>query len=204
MAGKGRPGPAKAPPKPCSIEGCEGRQIARGLCAKHYQRQKAHGDPTVCLRNNETPNGAARDWLRDHVGHQGEECLTWPFAVNRRGYATVAFGGSKIASRAICILAHGEPPTPDHQAAHSCGNGDQACMNPRHLRWATQHQNMADQIDHGTRAHGDSHGRRKLSSRDVEAIRHLGKTMLQKDVAAQFGISREQVGKILRGERWAA
>jgi hypothetical protein len=29
----------------CSIENCSGIPIARGLCRKHYTRQRRHGDP---------------------------------------------------------------------------------------------------------------------------------------------------------------
>jgi hypothetical protein len=29
----------------CSIEGCDAKPVARGLCAKHYMRQRRAGDP---------------------------------------------------------------------------------------------------------------------------------------------------------------
>jgi hypothetical protein len=31
----------------CTIEGCQSRANARGLCAKHYMRARRHGDPTM-------------------------------------------------------------------------------------------------------------------------------------------------------------
>ena len=33
------------PDATCSIDGCDGRVVARGWCGKHYQRWKTHGDP---------------------------------------------------------------------------------------------------------------------------------------------------------------
>lgn len=33
----------------CTIQGCEGRIVARGYCGKHYQRWKKNGDPLVTL-----------------------------------------------------------------------------------------------------------------------------------------------------------
>lgn len=49
--------------------------------------------------------------------------------------------------RHMCKLKNGDPPTPDHEAAHSCGNGKHGCINPNHLRWATDAENMADTVD---------------------------------------------------------
>jgi hypothetical protein len=31
----------------CAISGCPNRAVAHGLCAKHYMRQRRHGDPNV-------------------------------------------------------------------------------------------------------------------------------------------------------------
>jgi len=31
----------------CKIEGCQGKTVARGLCAKHYMRVRRTGDPAV-------------------------------------------------------------------------------------------------------------------------------------------------------------
>jgi hypothetical protein len=29
----------------CSIDGCDAKTVAKGLCAKHYMRQRRNGDP---------------------------------------------------------------------------------------------------------------------------------------------------------------
>jgi hypothetical protein len=29
----------------CSIDGCDAKAVAKGLCAKHYARQRPNGDP---------------------------------------------------------------------------------------------------------------------------------------------------------------
>ncbi|GAA1714732.1 hypothetical protein [Brachybacterium phenoliresistens] len=33
-------------PRVCSVDGCEGKVVARGWCNRHYYRARAHGDPT--------------------------------------------------------------------------------------------------------------------------------------------------------------
>ena len=51
------------------------------------------------------------------------------------------------AHRVVCALVHGEPSTPDLEAAHSCDNPP--CINPRHLSWLTRAQNIADSYARG-------------------------------------------------------
>jgi len=44
----------------CQIAGCDGKAFARGLCAKHYTRQRRHGDAqTVKQRGRNGPPSAA-------------------------------------------------------------------------------------------------------------------------------------------------
>lgn len=110
---------------------------------------------------------------------------------------------TNIASRKMCILAHGPPPSENHQAAHSCGKGHEACVNPRHLYWATQVDNMKDQIVHGTRAYGMRHGRRKLTAEQVAEIRAYSGMARHEDIAQKFGVTRRTIGKIISGQRWS-
>lgn len=77
-------------------------------------------------------------WLHDHVDHEGDDCLLWPFTKNARGYGTVTYARGYTAAAAMCELAHGNRPE-GKQSAHSCGV--RLCVNPRHLRWATRSEN---------------------------------------------------------------
>src|SRR5260221_680223 len=137
---------------PCSIEGCERQYFAKGFCKLHYDRWYRHGDPLVLLKP-QAPWGAIPKWLREYADYSGDECLTWPFARYPDGRANMNGG---YPTRAMCELAYGPAPSPKHEAAHSCGKGHEACVNPRHLRWATPKENAADKKIHGTHIKGEA------------------------------------------------
>jgi DNA invertase Pin-like site-specific DNA recombinase len=51
--------------------------------------------------------------------------------------------------------------------------------------------------------HGEHNGQAKLTWDDAVEIRRLGaEGVIQREIAARFGVKREAVGKILRNERW--
>jgi len=134
----------------CSVEGCGNPHHIRGFCQKHFARLRRYGDP---LFTKTAPEGEGLQFLNSLFDHQGEECVTWPFSRTPQGYGQTFFCAEVMgAHRVMCILKHGEPPTPDHQAAHSCGKGRDGCVNPKHLRWATPKENIADKFGpHGWR-----------------------------------------------------
>jgi hypothetical protein len=132
----------------CLIDGCQNsahRKDAgkKGWCSVHYQRWKAHGNPT----DGRAYTGEPRQYLHDKVfSYDGDDCLVWPFARNAKGYGIIHGG---IVSRLVCEHVNGPPPTPEHQAAHSCGNGHEACCTKRHLSWKTAKENSDDRPIHG-------------------------------------------------------
>lgn len=183
--------------KPCRADGCENPSGHFGYCVKHYRRLKTHGslaDPTGHRRR--------QVWIEENRGHSEEACLYWPFSVNKTGRGTVSRGGKSLsASRAMCIAAHGEPPTPEHQAAHTCGKGHEGCVNPRHLRWATARENEADKIAHGTQRKGSDVNTSKLTADDVRLIRSSvgsGPTL-----SKLYGVSRSTISAVRRRKSWA-
>lgn len=93
----------------------------------------------------------------------------------------------------MCELVHGAPPTPDHEAAHSCGKGHEGCIHPKHLSWATHSENQLDRREHGTNK--KKGGPRPIITPEKAAeIRVLydGKMPIIY-IAAKFGISRSTV-----------
>lgn len=186
----------------CSIPDCANPYRSKGWCEKHYRRWRKHGGP---LAGGTSPRGEARRFFEEIVlAYEGDECLPWPYAKDAAGYGKIRFDGRlHTVSRLVCERVNGPPPTPEHEAAHSCGKGHEACCTKRHLSWKTHLANIADTIAHGTRARGDRQGSSKLTEVDVIQIRALAGTMPQRKLAERFGINQVQVSRIHRRTTWA-
>lgn len=77
---------------------------------------------------------------------------------------------------------------------------------PSHSEHAKQHQ--AERKRLGIKSnlmalHGEESPRAKLTADQVREIRSLKGTLTNRQIGARFGVSKVQVGFILRGERWA-
>lgn len=187
-------------PSLCTVEGCDRPHLARGWCKLHYYRWRRRGD----LSNPEVHRGDCLKWIRAHINHEGEGCLTWPYARLKNGRGVVLFQGRmQLTGRVMCILAHGDPPQAKMEAAHRCGMGHEGCVHPGHLYWATPSQNRNDRKDHGTEPRGESAPWSKLTESDVRTIRRMAATHRHADIAAQFSVSRSMVGKIVARQAWS-
>lgn len=175
----------------CRVDGCARKADSHGLCSMHRRRELRNGNIEKVQR---PANGTRRRWLEEHVSYTGDDCLIWPFWRDKHGYGP---------SREMCALAHGEPPTPDHQSAHSCGNGHLGCMNPRHLRWATRAENQAEMAEHGNSQRGAKNFFCKLTEDQVQEIRKVGYRESDSRLAARFGVSRKTISDVRNGRSWA-
>lgn len=184
----------------CSVSGCDKPVKCIGYCNKHYLRHRRHGS----ISQTRAAPGEPLAWLHSHVGHRSSGCLIWPFSRNHYGYAQINHGGAPTgAHRLMCKLVHGDPPSINHQAAHSCGKGHEGCLNPMHLRWDTPSGNLADRVQHGTINRGRKNGRNILSEDSVRDIISLKGIIPQRKLAAIYGVSKGAIGSIHSGANWA-
>lgn len=135
--------------------------------------------------------GRSYAWLAAHVAYQGSDCLQWPFSRDGRvGRGRLGHEGKMWwAHRLMCLLANGEPPTPQHQAAHNCGKGHYGCVNPRHLEWKTNSANQIDRRKNGNMLRNRRGVRGNLSKAQQQEIVALKGQMTQVAIAAKFGVS---------------
>lgn len=192
----------------CSVPGCNGSarrsdRGSNGYCSAHYQRLKRLGDANAG-GPAKTPKGEPIRFLEEVViPYGGSDCLTWPYGTSSGGYAQIYIGGKMVqATRYVCALVHGEPPTPSHEAAHSCGKGHTGCISPVHLRWATSAENKSDKLIHGTHNRGERQGSSKLREDQVREILALKGVETQQSIANRFGVARPTVAKIHNGTNW--
>lgn len=148
-----------------------------------------------------TPKGAARRFAEDAANFDGDHCLIWPYAKCSRGYGRIRINGrTERVHRYVLRLATGEAP-PGLVAAHepeTCHNP--SCVNPQHLRWATQAENLADREADGTFDY-ENRATTKLRSDQVLAILNDSRTQAQ--IADQYNVSPSVISNIKNGVTWS-
>jgi hypothetical protein len=134
---------------------------------------------------------ATEQWLLDHRDYPHDYCLIWPFARESRvGRGMLGGRGNrKWAHRAMCEIVNGPAPIDKPQACHSCGNGDQGCVNGRHLSWGTNSRNQFERYAHG-RVNPNANGNKGMfTPTQIEEIRSKYGEFTQTKLAEMYGCS---------------
>lgn len=183
---------------------CGSAFYAKGLCRKHYGIERYYamkGSPRARPERH-----SVQRWVSSHARHSGDECLIWPFFRDpRSGYARMSYRGkNRAAHHVMCRAAYGEPPSDRPFALHTCGKGQEGCVNPRHLRWGTTYENAMDRAIHGTETCGSAVWSARLTAEDVRSIRRqVDAGEKQASVARLFGVHPSHISKIMSGHKWA-
>ncbi len=184
------------------MDGCNRPARARGWCNAHYIQWRRHGDPLGAP----APPNIVWQWVMTHVTGDpyAAECVdaVGVGSLGNHGYREVKVDGQRyLLHRLVCEAAYGPPPTPKHQVAHSCGT--RACQNLLHLRWATQAENEADKVLHGTHNRGERNPGVKLSDAEVARIRTLWLSttgVTQREIGDRFHVRQQTISKIVNGK----
>lgn len=133
------------------------------------------------------------------------ECWVWNGLRDPKGYGRFQYGSGKpvLAHRYALSLALGRMPA--LFACHKCDNP--SCVRPSHLFEGTQKDNMQDcvrkgRINRKAHASGERTSTAKLTAEQALAIFHSKES--GPVLARRYGISKEAVNHIKRGQNWAS
>lgn len=144
-----------------------------------------------------------RFWAK--VDRRGsDECWEWKAARDENGYGRfgVAEGDVRLPHRISYELSEG--PIPKGLCVlHDCDNPP--CVNPSHLHLGTRSDNHREMVERERLSHGEDHPDSELTESEVVEIRerYVSEGVTQQELADEYGVIRQAVGRIVRGDNWS-
>ena len=145
-----------------------------------------------------TPDLEQRFWSKTSP-EPNSGCWLWEGSLTR-GYGMIKLSGQNIYATHAALMLYGPPRPTGAIACHHCDVP--ACVNPDHLYWGSQADNMQDMV---TRARarpprGEDHGMAVLTLDQVMEIKSSpeGPTI----IARRLGIRLSAVEDIRYGRAW--
>lgn len=154
-------------------------------------------------RTKVIPSPAKR--LARRLTSSASGCHEWQGHRNPWGYGQIGVDGAlKLTHRLAWEIANG-PITEGLLVCHRCDNPP--CCNPMHLFLGTHEDNAVDMVTkgRGVSPKGIGNGRAKLTDDAITQIRALSRLgLMNKEIAAMYGVHPTYVSRIVRGLRRAA
>lgn len=174
----------------CTYLGCDGKYHARGLCNKHWIRERRAG--------RLAPRTLKQRFHEKYEVCPDTGCWLWT-ASTRGGYGAINVDGSKLAHRLSWELHVGPIPEGLH-VLHRCDTP--SCVNPDHLMLGTHQDNMTDKMQKGRHVSvkGSAQGTSKLTEEQALEIYHA--EGLQREIAEQYGVAQSRVSAIKLKKIW--
>jgi bisphosphoglycerate-dependent phosphoglycerate mutase len=150
--------------------------------------------------------GRAQQFVQGMLDNDfGDCCVIWPYAHNPLGYGVIRIGNrNQYVHRHIFCLANGRSTKEKFGVAHSCGVS--ACVNPKHLRAATQHENVMDTVRMGRQftCHGSDNKKAKLTEEQVREIRRAYEINpeLYRVIAERYGVRLQAIHNLIKRKTW--
>ena len=136
-----------------------------------------------------------------------QDCWPWKASINTSGYGRFKINPYEVvaASRLTLVMATKQEHM-DLLALHSCDNP--CCCNPRHLRWGTVADNVADMLERNRHRSGKqdglSNGACKLRPGDLETIiTRFRRGLNNKQISADLPVDHALISRIRTGRSWA-
>ncbi|ESY88352.1 endodeoxyribonuclease [Mesorhizobium sp. LNHC220B00] len=161
--------------------------------------------PIPFARHYEVSNlGGVRRRTEGTSTFPGRELKPW---LESNGYyrVTLRINGESVkhwVQRLVAFAFHGDPPTPEHEAAHC--DGVSANNRSDNIAWKTPLENSADVDLHGNRASGDRHPGAKLTAAAVADIRarYTGRYGEQTALAREYGVTQPVIFAVVNRTTW--
>lgn len=138
---------------------------------------------------------------------QPDECWPWLLCTDGK-YGKFSLRGVEFkAPRVAYYLRTGTDPG-ELDVCHSCDNP--ICCNPAHLSLGTRSQNLREMVARGRKVSrplpGELNPMAKLTEDDVYTIREKYATgkVTQRELAAEYGVARSLIGRLVKGRSWQA
>ncbi len=119
-------------------------------------------------------------------------CIEWTGSRDAYGYGQIRRDNKLIKAHRVALAEDEGIELPDSsvKCRHSCDNP--GCVNPEHLSWGTQRDNIQDAVQRGRM-------RKKLTLEQHAAIKL--DTRKLKDISSEYGIAESTVSRIRNGTR---
>lgn len=131
-------------------------------------------------------------------------CINFTGHRNGDGYGRMSYYGKCRLSHRVAFEEYVRPIPDGLQVLHKCDNP--SCVNPDHLFLGTVDDNMADMKakGRGRSARGTAHHLNKIQPHEAYAIRWraICGSERHKDIASDYGVSRQLVTEIARFKTW--
>lgn len=138
-------------------------------------------------------------------------CWNWTYSLRMNGYGQIKHDGKNLFPHRVSYEMHVGPIPEGLCVCHRCDN--RACINPGHFFLGTKAENNADRSAKGRSAKGPEaarnrrpmtgavNGNAKLTESQVREIR-MSEGISYQDLSRKYGVGKNHIGKIRRGENW--
>lgn len=143
-----------------------------------------------------TKRGEPIRFIESAVHSDTDQCILWPYAKDEIGYGKIIINKKKYrAHRLVLTLCKGPN---ELDVLHGCLN--KSCVNPRHLRFGTEKENIEDARKDGTLAIGSKIGCSKLKEEQIPTILEDKRTL--REIAKDYGVDHKTIHRIKSGQGW--
>uniref|UniRef100_A0A6C0AJW4 Uncharacterized protein n=1 Tax=viral metagenome TaxID=1070528 RepID=A0A6C0AJW4_9ZZZZ len=144
------------------------------------------------------------NWFQTRLKSTENGCMEWTGQRLAKGYGHVRIHGKKIQThRYVLAKKLGREIREGMCALHSCDNPP--CCSPDHIWEGTNQDNVNDKNSKGRGVYvkGEHHGSSKLTESMVIEIKQIGRSLSQRKLASEYGVSSTIIYKILKGVIWS-